>query len=180
MATPQEQRQIRLANDYKEMLNIRGEIINWRPLKGEPPHIEEYELTIKIKTIVSSQPEYRNQHNLKLVLSEKYPNVAPQIYMLTSPPPFHPNWYTSGLYCSGSGWDISEGLGDHVNRMIRTLQFELGHHVNPNSAANRVANDWFLANQDKNLFPCDQTSLPDPTKSRFEIKQPTKKKFEIK
>jgi len=178
MATPQEQRQIRLQNDYKEMLNIQGESIKWKPIKGEPPYVEEYELTIKIKTIVSSQPEYRNQHHLKLVLPEQYPNVAPQISMLTSPPPFHPNWYTSGRWCFGT-WDISEGLGDHVNRMIRTLQFDL-HFINPDSPANGTAKDWFLANRNKGLFPCDQTILPDPTKSRFEIKQPAKKKFEIK
>lgn len=177
MVTPQEARKIRLKNDHTEMVNIKGDLIQWKSVKGEPPYIEAYELVVKIRTITGSQPSYRNEHTIYLELPSTYPNSPPEIYMRTSPPPFHPNWYSNGKWCYGH-WEISEGLGHHVIRMIRTLQFDL-EITNPNSPANGSASDWFLAKQGKNLFPCDRTVLPDPTKSRFQIQPQTKPKFNI-
>lgn len=177
MTTPQEARRIRLKNDHAEMVNIRGDLIQWKPTKGEPPYVEAYELVVKIKTIIGRQPKYRDEHVINLELPENYPIVAPQINMRTSPPPFHPNWYRNGNWCFGS-WDISEGLGHHVIRMIRTLQFDI-EITNPDSAANGDAKEWYLEKQGRNLFPCDSTVLPDPTKSKFQIKSQTKKRFEI-
>lgn len=177
MVTPQEARKIRLKNDHQEMSNIRGNVVQWKPVKGEPPYVEAYELTVKIRTIISSEPRYRDEHVIYLELPENYPTVAPQINMRTSPPPFHPNWYSNGNWCYGS-WDVSEGLGHHVVRMIRTLQFDL-EITNPDSPANASASDWFESNQNKGLFPCDTTVLPDPTKSRFTVKTKTPPKFNI-
>jgi ubiquitin-protein ligase len=177
MVTPQEQRKIRLKNDYAEMQNIKGNIIQWKSIQGEAPYIEAYKLVVKIQTITGSQPNYRNEHTIYLQLPEGYPRVPPQINMRTTPPPFHPNWYANGNWCYGT-WDLSEGLGHHVIRMIRTLQFD-PEITNPNSPANREAKEWYLAQQRKNLFPCDRTNLPDPTKRRFTIQPPVTRRFEI-
>ena len=177
MTTPQEARKIRLKNDYSEMLNIKGEVIQWRPLKGETPYVEAYELNVKIRTITGSQPTYRSSHTLYMELPENYPRVAPRINMRTTPPPFHPNWYSIGNWCFGT-WDIAEGLGHHVVRMVRTLQFDLDI-TNPDSPANRDANQWFLSQRNRGIFPCDSTALPDPTKSRFTVKHQATRKFEI-
>lgn len=177
MATPQEYRLIRLKNDHSEMVNIRGDVIQWKAVKGDAPYVEAYELTVKVRTIISSAPSYRNEHVISLELSEDYPNRPPSISMQTSPPPYHPNWYRNGNWCYGS-WDISEGLGHHVIRMIRTLQFDL-EITNPDSAANSDANDWFLSKKTSDLFPCDRTNLPDPTKSKFTIQPGIKKKFQV-
>jgi ubiquitin-protein ligase len=177
MTTPQELRRIRLQNDYKEMQNISGNIVQWKPVKGESPYTEAYELTIQIRTIISSQPKYRDKHVIYLEIPANYPTVPPQINMRTNPPPFHPNWYVNGNWCYGT-WDVSEGLGHHVIRMIRTLQFDL-EITNPNSRANYNAGDWFETNRNRGLFPCDRSVLPDPTKSRFQIKTPPSKKFNI-
>ena len=169
MATNQDIRNIRIANDYQEMKNIQGNIIQWKAVKGEPPYIEAYELTVEIRTIISPESSYRNEHTIYLELSENYPNTPPKITMRTKPQPYHPNWYTGGDWCYGS-WDLSEGLGHHVIRMIRTLQFDLDI-TNPNSPANSTARDWFVSNQGKGLFPCDTTVLPDPTtkSKKFDI-----------
>jgi ubiquitin-protein ligase len=179
MTTPQEARRIRLGNDYKEMDNIKGDVIQWKPIKGNPPYVEAYEIIIKIRSITGMQPSYRDEHVIYLELPETYPIAPPEINMQTNPPPFHPNWYRNGKWCYGS-WDVSEGLGHHVIRMIRTLQFDL-EITNPNSPANTDAKDWFLGKQGGNLFPCDHTVLPDPTKDRrtFKVMPPTKRKFEI-
>ena len=63
MATPQEIRRIRLANDYKQMCNIKGNVITWESTKGTAPYIEEYKITINVRTIIgigSDTPQYRN------------------------------------------------------------------------------------------------------------------------
>lgn len=177
MATPQEMRKIRLKNDYKEMQNIRSFIIQWRPLQGEPPYVEAYELTVGIRTIISPRPGYRDSHIIKVALPSNYPHSPPSTSMETSPQPYHPNWYPNGNWCCGH-WDISEGLGHHVVRMIRTLQFD-PEITNPDSAANGEAKRWYLTNNDRGWFPCDRQVLPDPTQSRFEIHVPTRKRFVI-
>jgi ubiquitin-protein ligase len=178
MATPQEQRNIRLQNDYKEMQNIKGDIIQWKPVKGNPPYVEAYELTVNIRTIIGSEPKYRKKHVIRLELDADYPISAPKTKMLSEPQPFHPNWYKNRKWCHGT-WNLPEGVGHYVIRMIRTLQFDL-EITNPNSPANDDANDWFKKNLNKGIFPCDNTILPDPTKSRFNVKSQSKKRFSIK
>lgn len=167
MPTPQEIRNIRLKHDYKEMVNIQrmNNIISWKVIKGIAPHVEEYELTINIKTIISSSPNYRDQHLVKVTLPGDYPRKPPEVHMISSPQPFHPNWYKNSKWCYGT-WNMSEGLGHHVIRMIRTLQYDK-EITNENSPANTDANKWYMENKNSNLFPCDNQVLPDPTKGGF-------------
>ncbi len=175
MATPQERRNIRLKNDYAEMVNIKSDIVSWRVTAGTPPYVEGYELTVNIRTITGSRPDYRNQHILQVTLSPNYPFSAPLTVMSSIPPPYHPNWYRDGRWCYGS-WDIAEGLGHHIIRMIRTLQFD-ADITNPNSPANGEASHWYTSNRGRGWFPCDRQVLPDPTKARFVINEKPKKNF---
>ena len=175
--TPQEQRKIRLKNDFREMKNIKGASIQWDAIKGSQPYVEEYDLVVKIRTIIASGPEYRERHKIKIILPENYPFSAPLTTMITKPQPFHPNWYPNGKWCYGY-WEVSEGLGHHIIRMIRTLQFD-PEITNPNSAANNKAKSWYLKNRDQKLFPCDRTALPDPSSSRFFIQPRVRRKFKI-
>lgn len=177
MATPQEQRNARLCHDYSEMQNIYGAIIQWTPTKGDPPHVEEYRLTVNVPTIIGPGPAYRSSHVIDLQLPANYPIAPPRVTMQSNPQPYHPNWYTDRHWCYGT-WNISEGLGHHVIRMIRTLQFDLDI-TNPNSSANPEAKQWFLNNLNSGIFPCDRQVLPDPTKRRFEIKEKGKPRFKI-
>ena len=182
MTTSQEQRRIRIKNDYKKMLNIKGEIVDWQPLEGKQPFIEAYELTLNIRTIIGPKPKYRNVHIVRVTLPPNYPDTNPLVVMQSSPQPFHPNWYKDQRYCPGL-WDFTEGLGDHIIRMLRTLQFD-PEITNPYSAANPEANAWYLANlnHNRNWFPCDTQTLPDPMgKKAFEIQAPkdVKKTFRV-
>ena len=176
--TPQEIRNLRLKNDYDEMVNIKGAIITWKALRGTPPYVEEYELTVNIRGITGNTPAYRDTHVIKVILPANYPSAAPDVRMVSSPFVFHPNWYEVGKWCYGT-WNMSEGLGHHVVRMIRTIQYdpEITHSGSP---ANKVANAWYVAKLKSGLFPCDRKALPDPTKKRFEVNQSIKKKFDIK
>lgn len=180
MSTPQEIRRIRLENDYKEMRNIQGSIVSFEA-KGTPP--DEYILTVKVKGIIGPGPDYREEHLLEMKLPASYPASAPEIVMKSHPKPYHPNWFLNGKWCSGD-WDMVEGLGHLVVRMIRTLQYDI-EITNENSPANTDAKDWYVKNRHRGFFPCDRQTLPDPTKTRFEIKsseskKPVERKFIIK
>jgi hypothetical protein len=174
MTTPLEIRRLRLGNDYREMLNIQGPIIQWKPVRGIAPLIEAYELMIRVRTIIGPRPDYRDEHRVLVELPEGYPiQGAPHAQMLTRPPPFHPNWFTGGRWCYGT-WVVSEGLGSHVVRMIKTLQFDR-EITDERSAANGTARDWYVEHKNGSLFPCDRQQLPDPTHTKlFEIRSERK------
>lgn len=164
MATTQEIRKIRLANDYKQMCNIQGSVISWVATKGTAPYIEEYKVTINVRTIIglsSNGPRYRDSSVVTVTLPPDYPMKAPKTIMVSSPQPFHPNWFTSKNWCFGT-WAMSEALGDHVIRMVKTLQFD-PDITNEYSPANSEANSWYKENKNSGLFPCDRTKLPDPS-----------------
>ena len=122
--TPQEIRNLRLKNDYSQMVNIRGNIISWKAIRGTPPYVEEYELTVNVKGVIGEGPRYRETHNINVVIPSNYPNAAPDIHMTSKPFVYHPNWYTGGKWCFGT-WFMSEGLGEHIVRMVRTIQYDL-------------------------------------------------------
>ena len=174
---PSEARQTRLKNDYVEMTNIRGQIVQWRPINGTPPFVTSYEVTLSVRTLVDSSSTMRANHVVRVELPEGYPVSPPAIVMVTRPKPFHPNWYPDGRYCYGS-WDIAEGLGHHIVRMIRTLQFD-PEITDPNSPADGSARDYYVANARSGQFPTDQQVLPDPTTGRFVVLLSAPKAFRI-
>lgn len=161
MPTPQEIRKIRLANDYKQMCNIQGNVISWTAVSGEPPYVEEYLLTVHVRTIINKTPQYRDTSEIRVTLPPEYPIRPPKIVMVSSPPPFHPNWWPQKNWCYGT-WSPAEALGDHVVRMVKTLQFDMDI-TNENSPANHDANTWYISKKRSGLFPCDRTKLPDPS-----------------
>lgn len=178
MPTPQEIRKIRLSSDYKQMCNIKGDIVSWVPLKGTAPYIEEYQVTINIPTIISANggtPQYRQSSVVIVTLPANYPTSGPVIRMTSLPIAFHPNWWDDGLWCNGT-WFMSEALGDHVIRMIKTLQYD-SDITNPKSPANPDANEWYVANKDRGIFPCDKSKLPDPTVYPSTVKPPSNSSF---
>ena len=178
--TPQEVRNMRLKNDYKEMCNIRGPLISWQVIQGTPPYVEAYRLTVNVRSIIGPGPNYRDQHIIDVVMPADYPNAPPKLTMVSEPLVFHPNWWPPPrrYWCHGS-WDFSEGLGYHVIRMVRTLQYD-AVITNEASPANSAANDWYQRHQNEGLFPCDRQMLPDPSKPKFEIQPVIRKKFEVR
>lgn len=172
MPTPQEIRRIRLANDYKQMCNIKGNVISWIPTKGNAPYIEEYKITVNVRTIIgigNGEPRYRNSSVVTVTLPPDYPVRPPVTVMESTPQPFHPNWYESKKWCYGS-WMMSEALGDHVIRMVKTLQFD-PDITNENSPANTEAKSWYVSRKRSGLFPCDRTKLPDPSTAGSSLAQ---------
>lgn len=179
--TPQEVRKIRLKSDYKEMCAIRGPIVSWQAVRGTPPYVEAYRLTINVRSVIGDGPIYRDQHVIDLEIPGGYPsNASPQLTMVSEPIIFHPNWWPAPRrYWCGGAWDFSEGLGHHVIRMIRTLQYD-AVITNEGSSANYDARSWYLKNRDRGIFPCDRQQLPDPSGRKFEIQPPIRKKFDVR
>lgn len=175
--TPQEIRNLRLKNDYTEMVNIRGPIVSWKALRGTAPFIDEYEVTINVRGITGEGPRYRESHVIVVKLPANYPSSAPDVRMMTKPFVFHPNWYRDGKWCFGT-WLISEGLGHHIVRLMRTIQYDV-EITNEHSAANGDANRWYQSNRQRGIFPCDSQLLPDPTKKRMTINASGRKRFDI-
>lgn len=155
--TPQDIRRLRLKNEYQSMKDIQGKYIKWKAIKGIAPYIEEYQITLKIKSILDSKPTYRNSHDVKLIIPSDYPASPAVITMITTPFVFHPNWYDNGLWCNGN-WNPSEELGDFVMRMAKTLQYDFSI-TNQKSPANKTANNWFISKKLSGLFPCDKNDL---------------------
>ncbi|MEM8948764.1 MAG: hypothetical protein AAGC99_05470 [Pseudomonadota bacterium] len=179
-SSPIEQRKIRLKNDHQSMVNIRCPWLQWTGTSGSEPYVERYELDLTLRSIVGPGPEYLDKHRISVVLPPNYPHRrAPEVRYQGDPKPFHPNWFTDGRWCSGP-WLFHESLGQHIIRMIQTLQFD-PHITDEDDPANLEAKSWYLQHKESGLFPCDQTALPDPTTGRLKIKSGiAKKTFNIK
>lgn len=130
-------------------------IISWTATKGTEPYVEEYLLTINVRTY-DSPDTVINQCIVKIILPLQYPNVAPLVTM-ENPVIFHPNWWTNGRWSSGC-YNPTESLGNFVKRMVKSIQFN-SEHVAPYDSCNKAATKWYLENI--HLFPSDTQELPD-------------------
>lgn len=174
--TPQEIRRQRLSHDARQMQRIHSDLIGVQEF-GSPP--DRYVLTVRVKTIIGPVPDFRDQHEIELTLPAGYPMTKPEARMLTRPQPFHPNWFGSGIWCSGDDWNPTEGLGFFVLRMVRTLQFD-PDITNPSSPANREAAVWYTQRLPRGEFPCDHSVLPDPEHNRFQMRPPSASRFTMR
>lgn len=165
----------RRATDYRELMSMRGPVLDVKPISGTPPYIDAYELTVYVRSIVGPKPDYRNVHKIHLSLPAGYPTSDfPKAVMLSKPYPFHTNWFRNGAWCYGSGSHCTEGLGNFVVRLIQTLQFD-ENLIDTTSAANLTAANWYKKNKNvPGLFPCDTTKLPQPCVGGMIIKKVNK------
>ena len=163
-----ENRQARLAADYREMLKIQDQpYLSWIVTKGEPPCAEEYLLTVNVRTYALAAAADRyvvgaiHQCTVRVTLWDSYPHTAPYIKMLNIPPAFHPDWYSKGTYCASKPWHTEDSLKDYVKRMIATLQYT-PQIMETNAPANYKALDWFNRNRENGgMFPSDTTALTE-------------------
>lgn len=158
----------RLAFDYREMLKIQNQpYLSWVAAKGGLPCVEEYLLTVKIRTYALSVTSgvttvgVIDSCTVKVTLWDSYPYVAPHIKMLSTPPVFHPNWYSKGAYCASEPWRPEGSLKDYIKRMIETLQYDPSC-IEAATPANYKALEWYQKNSgNPALFPSDKTELTE-------------------
>ncbi len=157
-----ETRKRRLANDYRELSSMRGPVMDFRPLVGTPPYVEQYELTFHIRSVIGPEPTYRGVHVVRLALPAGYPlDGFPQVSMVTRPFVYHPNWFRNGSWCFGNASKHTEGLGNFVVRLMQTLQYA-DSIINVESPANGEATAWYTRHKGSRIFPTDTQKLPQP------------------
>ncbi|MBQ6337404.1 MAG: hypothetical protein IJI50_09250 [Ruminococcus sp.] len=158
----------RLQSDFREMLKIQDRpYLSWIATKGELPYAEEYLLHIKLRSYVltAKDGEYlvgvRDRFTVKVTLWDSYPQIAPNIRMLSIPPVFHPAWYSKGTYCPMEPWSAETSLKDYILQMLRTLTFDPAL-METTAPANYKALNWFEKRRENAaLFPSDQTELTE-------------------
>lgn len=170
-----DKREERLAADYREMLKIQNRpYCSWIVTKGEPPYAEEYLLEIRLRSYILSATRDRyvvrtaDKWMIKVELWDSYPNVAPNIRMLSIPPVFHPDWYSKGTYCSSEPWSPESSLKDYVKRLIGAVSYDPSL-INSEYPANYKALEWFMKNRENDsLFPSDSADLSENTPEEIE------------
>ena len=158
----------RLARDFYEMLKIQDRpYLSWIAVKGEPPYTQEYLLTIRLRSYALSAARGRytvggiHGCTVKVTLWDSYPNIAPNIRMLSIPPVFHPNWYSKGTYCPPEPWSPESSLKDYVIRMLGTIKYDASL-IESNAPANYKALEWYEKNRGNGAwFPSDDTELTE-------------------
>lgn len=169
-----ENRSERLRRDFHEMLKIQDRpYLSWIATKGELPFAEEYLLHVRLRSYILSVRDGRyivgtaEHSTVKVTLWDSYPNVAPNIRMLSLPPVFHPFWYSKGTYSSPEQWRPEISLKDYVVRMLCTLRFDPSF-AETDAPANYKALDWFRKNRgNAALFPSDKTELTENSLSEL-------------
>lgn len=157
----------RLAADYHEMMKIQSRpYLSWIAAKGEPPYVEEYLLTVSLRTyaLTAADGGYSvgviRRCTVRVTLWDSYPHIAPCIRMLGFPPVFHPDWYSKGTYCPSVPWSPENSLKDHIMRMLDTLRYEPSA-IGTAAPANCKALDWYMKNRGGALFPSDPAELTE-------------------
>ena len=168
MWTMFEERNNRLADDYRGMLRIQDRpYLSWIVTKGDPPYAEEYLLRVNVRSYVFRMREGNcavgaiHDCTVKVTLRPSYPYVAPYIRMLDIPPVFHPAWFSKGTYCPPSPWRADIPLKDYIIEMLGTLCYD-PTLIETESPANYKALDWYRKNCDNlSLFPSDPIDLTE-------------------
>ena len=168
MPSPAEMRLERLKSDWESMVRIRGPVVDWKALSGQDKYVDDYALTIRVRSITGPAPNFRDTHNFRITLPGDYPTASPDISSTDNPIPFNPNFFKTGRWCLGT-WAETDTLGKTVLRMVRTLQFD-PKLINVRSPANSDARAWYDRQAGSGLFPTDRQLLPNPEGMRIRVR----------
>ncbi len=155
----------RLRGELAEMFKLpQTNMIQWKVHEDDPSPREptRYVVTFNIRSIVgerNGRPVYRDHFVVDITLSPDYPFSKPKTHMRDRPYPYHPNWWSSGDWCSGDHV-VSEVLPQYIMRMARVLRFDPSI-ANLNSVANHEAVPfWERYYQNASVMPSDTQPLP--------------------
>ena len=158
-------KEIRMKNDYEEMLRLKAEssIIDFQTM-GNPP--QKYLLSFYcagIKLDDASKPSIIQEHRCQVVLGAQYPSQPPDVTWLT--PIFHPNIKLQAV-CHSGQWAPSWSLAEFVSELADMARYA---KYNLQSPLDTKAAEW--AKRNLNLFPLDARPIRDKmTKMVIRIK----------
>jgi ubiquitin-protein ligase len=148
-------KEIRMKNDYAEMLHLKAEssIIDFETT-GNPPH--RYMLIFRcagMKLDGAGKPAITQEHRCQIVLGAQYPSQPPDVTWLT--PIFHPNIKLQAV-CHSGQWAPSWSLAEFVSELADMARYA---KYNLQSPLDTRAAEW--AKQNLNLFPLDARPIRD-------------------
>ena len=156
---------MRLKNEYEDVMKLNhpgNKMFTIAPAPGETvPFVSKYDLVYHGDTWVmkNNHPVRQRGLTVRINLYRDFPYSAPHTYAV-SDVPFHTNWWVDGHICNGVAWTVTGHLDEYVRFVIEVLQFR-PERINPNSAANSQARDWWLQRRhDGSCFPSDRTAWP--------------------
>lgn len=148
-------KEIRIKNDYEEMLKLHAEssIIDFQA-SGTPP--TRYLLTFNcpgIKLDSEGKPAILQEHRCQIVLGAQYPSQPPDVTWQTAI--FHPNIKLQAV-CHSGQWAPSWSLAEFVSEladMARYVKFNLQSPLDTKAA------EW--AKKNLHMFPLDSRPIRD-------------------
>ena len=148
-------KEIRMKNDYEEMLRLRSEssIIDFEA-SGNPPH--RYQLVFRcagIRQEDAGRPVIIQEHRCQISLGAQYPSQPPDVTWLTRI--FHPNIKLQAV-CHSGQWAPSWSLAEFVSELADMARYA---KYNLQSPLDTKAAEW--AKRNLNLFPLDARPIRD-------------------
>jgi ubiquitin-protein ligase len=148
-------KEIRMKNDYEEMLKLKSEssIIDFQA-SGSPPH--SYLLTFRcpgLRLDESSKPVEVQEHHCQIRLGAHYPSQPPDVTWLS--PIFHPNIKLQAV-CHSGQWAPSWSLAEFVSELADMARYA---KYNLQSVLDTKAAEWAKRNLQR--FPLDQRPIRD-------------------
>lgn len=119
---------------------------------GRPP--ESYGVTYRLRGLAldGDQPDYRDVHEVEIMLPRHYPAEKPYVVPLT--PIFHPN--VRDYYCIADYWAAGTTLSDVVVKLGDMIQWRVYNTASPLDA---IAAKWAAENEPSGLFPIGRVDL---------------------
>ena len=148
-------KEIRIKNDYEEMLKLDAEssIIDFQTA-GTPP--TRYFLKFNCPGIsidAEGKPAIIQEHRCQIVLGAQYPSQPPDVTWQT--PIFHPNIKLQAV-CHSGQWAPSWSLAEFVSELADMARFV---KFNLQSPLDTKAAEW--AKKNLHMFPLDSRPIRD-------------------
>ena len=148
-------KEIRMKNDYEEMLKLKSEssIVDFQT-SGTPPSL--YLLTFRcngMRLDDESNPVEVNEHRCQIQLGSQYPSQPPDVTWLS--PIFHPNIKLQAV-CHSGQWAPSWSLAEFVSELADMVRYA---KYNLHSVLDTKAAEWAKHNLQR--FPLDHRPIRD-------------------
>jgi ubiquitin-protein ligase len=160
-------RENRLSAEHKAMSKFRSNVMKWESVgSSNPPEV--YVVTYDLKSIVgfsNGSPQYHKGFKVEIRFPTDYPRGKPEVRLISSPRPFHPNiWVRDGRFCLEGDQQWIPGIGVPLDSLCLMMgEIIAFQHVNLRSPANPDVTliNWINSNSAK--LPVDTTPirLPD-------------------
>jgi ubiquitin-protein ligase len=148
------------------MKKFRSQVMTWTTAgQNNPPDV--YRITYNLRSIIgfiNGQPQYYTGFTVEIRFPPDYPRSKPDIQLVSTPHPFHPNIWVQGRFCIEGGQHWIPGIGVPLDSLCQMLGEVIAYQTyNLRSPANadQIMAQWIKTNATR--LPVDPTPirLPD-------------------